>query len=102
MSSLIEQAPGRKRTGTPVYLTYPAYPAYLSYPAYLTYPAYPAYLSYPAYLTYPASYLAVQPPSTNSELPVTNDDASDARKTAAPVNSCSSPHRPIGICFTNS
>src|SRR3954454_14684870 len=29
------------------------------------------------------------------------DDASDARKRAAPAISCNSPHRPIGILATN-
>src|SRR3954470_23583835 len=49
-----------------------------------------------------ALYRAIQPPSTNSGVPVTYDDASEARNTTAPVNSSSSPHRPIGICATNS
>src|SRR6478672_725608 len=39
-------------------------------------------------------YRAVQPPSMKREVPVTKEDASDARKTMAPVSSSSSPHRP--------
>src|SRR6266550_5441380 len=46
-------------------------------------------------------YQATHPPSTNNGIPVTYDAASDARKTAAPVTSCNSPHRPIGILATN-
>src|SRR4029079_10758641 len=46
-------------------------------------------------------YCAVQPPSTKSRLPVTKDEASEARKTTAPAISVSSPHRPIGIFATN-
>ena len=45
-------------------------------------------------------YCAVQPPSTNRAEPVTKDAASEARKSAAPVISCSSPQRPMGIFST--
>src|SRR5881409_3215241 len=46
-------------------------------------------------------YWAVQPPSMKRALPVTNADASEARKTAAPAISRNSPHRPMGILSTN-
>src|SRR3954468_5214341 len=36
-----------------------------------------------------------------SDVPVMNDDASEARKTTAPVSSSSSPQRPIGMLATN-
>src|SRR6476646_9527969 len=47
------------------------------------------------------SYRAVHPPSATRQLPVVYDEASDARYTAAPAISCTSPQRPIGICATN-
>src|SRR4051812_43930093 len=46
-------------------------------------------------------YHAIHPPSTNNGIPVTYDAASDARNTAAPATSCSSPQRPMGILATN-
>ena len=49
----------------------------------------------------PRPYRAVQPPSTNTELPVMNDEASEARNTATPAISSSSPQRPSGIWLMN-
>ena len=40
---------------------------------------------------------AVMPPSTNRMCPLTNDDASQARKIAAPCNSSTLPQRPAGV-----
>jgi malate synthase len=41
--------------------------------------------------------VAVMPPSTNSVWPLTKADASDARNTAAPISSPTSPQRPAGV-----
>ena len=40
---------------------------------------------------------AVQPPSTKSWLPVTKDDASEARYTTAPASSSGLDHRPSAL-----
>lgn len=42
------------------------------------------------------TYAAVRPPSTRKSLPVTYDDSSEARKSAACAISAASPKRPIG------
>ncbi len=41
--------------------------------------------------------LAVMPPSTYKMWPVTKLDAAEARNTAAPPSSCTSPQRPAGV-----
>src|SRR5262249_31660131 len=48
------------------------------------------------------TYSAVQPPSRTRAAPVINDDASEARKTIAPVNSSSCPSRPSLILESTS
>src|SRR4051794_25173126 len=45
----------------------------------------------------PVRQIAVQPPSTVSTAPVTNELASLARKSSAPSSSWASPPRPIGV-----
>src|SRR6185503_20012872 len=45
---------------------------------------------------------AVQPPSTKTELPVMNDDASELSNTTTPASSSTSPQRPSGMLRTNS
>ena len=47
------------------------------------------------------AYRAVHPPSTNRQAPVMNEAASEARKTAGPAISSSSPQRPSGIWVMN-
>ena len=45
-----------------------------------------------------AQFLLRRPAAVDDRaVPVTNDEASEARNTAAPAISCSSPQRPIGI-----
>ena len=44
-------------------------------------------------------YCVVHPPSTISELPVTMLEASDARNTIGPINSCAVPKRPSGVAL---
>src|SRR5690606_11521918 len=44
-----------------------------------------------------AAHHAVQPPSTGRTAPVTKLEASEARKTAAPLSSTGSPVRPSGV-----
>ena len=44
-----------------------------------------------------APHRSVQPPSTATVWPTTNDEASLARKTSAPFSSSSRPTRPIGV-----
>src|SRR6185369_6684595 len=46
--------------------------------------------------------LAKNPPSTASTCPVTKLAASDAKNTAAPTNSSTSPKRPMGVRARNS
>ena len=47
-------------------------------------------------------YLAVQPPSTNREVPVIIEDASDAKKATAVATSLVSATLPKGIFFKTS